>query len=796
MPSVSAPFSAAPGMPNIVREVPLIRSSLGLFLFALFATSTAYAGIEFSNLDLASSDNLLYAARAKAPGIGEYDTLFVSNLRTGSTRQLTIYPEVVTRVGDAVQIQNRYGTYRTDSALTIFNPVSDFPAFVAGAQIARGKVTPHISSPDGRYLVFVERTDDLAGDLVLFDVQSAARTTISSAVALAPGGAFARWSPDGSFLVYEKQGRLYYFSIEQLGQGRVLAESFREVGPGRVASATWGASDLYYIEGALVFRLDSRELFTRSLYAELLRIGRIVGELPFKFDANFDSFWVAPTGSHLLLRKGERNLILVELNTAAGSAATSAGDSSGPAAVTLPHLRLPRNATIEQVVWFPDGGLVTVFTRVRAPNGLQGEVYRAELAESGGLQRRFTLTAAGGITELRASADGTQVALVLGDAVEIYAHASWTLQHRIASDAPRNVIWLSADTVVVAGEHTVDLHQLEGGESRLLAVTQSDAAGFADDEGTVVAAVGGSTFTWRGTEGWSRQSAAESGADSVQIREPSSVSNDFRVFLDQAEGQFDNMVMVRDLDALVTRPLVPDDLSGLDPLGSVAKQVDFESFSHGSRVRRREIALVFNAVGATEGLAGVLRTLEDFGATATFFVNGDFIRRHPEAVRDIAASGHEVGSMFFVSFDMTDSRFRVDEEFVRGGLARNEDEYFATTDSELSPIWHAPFYIVNSQMIAAAAKMNYRYVGRDVDSLDWVTRDHTAAISGIYMDAEALVARILDKKQPGSIIPITVGTTEGRRDDYLFQKLDILMDALMKRGYEFVDVSTLVEHAR
>ena len=92
--------------------------------------------------------------------------------------------------------------------------------------------------------------------------------------------------------------------------------------------------------------------------------------------------------------------------------------------------------------------------------------------------------------------------------------------------------------------------------------------------------------------------------------------------------------------------------------------------------------------------------------------------------------------------------------------------------------------------------MNYRYVGRDVDSLDWVTRDHTAAISGIYMDAEALVARILDKKQPGSIIPITVGTTEGRRDDYLFQKLDILMDALMKRGYEFVDVSTLVEHAR
>ena len=777
----------------------MIRSTLGRFLFAILATSTAYAGIEFSNLDLASSDNLLYAARAEAPGIGVYDTLFLSDLNAGSTRQLTIYPEVVTRVGDAVQIQNWYGTFRTDGALTRFDPVADFPSFVAGAQIARGKVTPHISSPDGRYLVFVERTSDLAGDLVLFDVQGTERTTVSSSVAFAPGGALARWSPDGTFLVYEKEGRLFYFSIEQLSQGRVLAESFREVGPGRIASATWGASDLYYIEGALVFRLDSRELFTRSLYAELLRIGRIVGELPFKFDANFDSFWVAPTGTHLLLRKGERNLILVELNTAIAAASggpASAGASAWPAAVALPHLRLPRNATIERVVWFPDGGLVTVLTQVRTPDGVEGEVYRAELAETGPLERRFTRTAVGDIAELRASADGTRVALVLREAVEIYAHASWTLQHRVVADAPRNVIWLDSDTIVVAGERTVHLHRLDAGEERLLAVAQSDAAGFAEDQNAVIAAVGEATYAWTSTDGWTLQAGDGAGAATSTMRGPSSVSDDFRVFVDQAEGQFDNMVMVRDLDGLVTRPLVGSDLGGLDPLGSVAEEVDFLSFSHGSRVRRRELALVFNAVGATEGLASVLRTLADFGATATFFVNGDFIRRHPEAVRDIAASGHEVGSMFFVNFDMTDARFRVDEEFVRGGLARNEDEYFATTGSELSPIWHAPFYIVNSQMIDAAGKMNYRYVGRDVDSLDWVTRDHTAAISGIYMDAEALVARVLDKKRPGSIIPITVGTPEGRRDDYLFQKLDILMDALMKRGYEFVDVSTLVEHAR
>jgi peptidoglycan/xylan/chitin deacetylase (PgdA/CDA1 family) len=765
-----------------------MRSFVALLVLT---AAVAHAGIEFSSLDLADDNTLLFAAAADAPGVGRYRTLFVTDLDERSIRQLTLYPEVVTRVGSGVQVQNRYGTFRTNADLTALIPVSDFASFAAGERIARGKVTPHISSPDGKFLVFVERRSDLRGELILFDIATSGRTTISTDVAFAPSGAPARWSPDSTFLVYEKAGRLYYFSTEQLSQGRVLAESFREVGPGRIASAQWGASDLYYVEGSLVFRLDSRELFTRSLYAELLRIGRIVGELPFSFDANFDSFSVAPTGSHLLLRKGERNLILVGLSTENRSAVGSTAAAS--TALALPHLRLPRNATVEQVVWFPDGGVVTVLIQVRTAASVHGEVYRAELAEAGPLERRFDQTATGDIRELHASADGTRVALVRPDSVDIRDHRSWQLQSQLQVDDPLTAVWVGPDRLVVAGGRTIELHNLGAGSVRLLALAQADAAGFAEDGKTIVARVGGATYTWSNETDWSRE--ADSSAATPQ-RDPSPVSPDFRVFLDQGEGEFDNMVMVRDLDGLITRELVETDLSGLDPLGDVSESVDFANFAHGSRVRRRELALVFNAIGATEGLARVLRTLDDFGATATFFVNGDFIRRHPDAVRDIAASGHEVGSMFFVNFEMTDARFRVDEEFVRGGLARNEDEYFAVTGSELSAIWHAPFYIVNSQMIAAAGRMNYRYVGRDVDSLDWVTRDHVAAIAGIYMGADELVERILERKRPGSIISITVGTPEGRRDDFLFQKLDILMDALMKRGYEFASASTLVEHAR
>jgi hypothetical protein len=41
-----------------------------------------------------------------------------------------------------------------------------------------------------------------------------------------------------------------------------------------------------------------------------------------------------------------------------------------------------------------------------------------------------------------------------------------------------------------------------------------------------------------------------------------------------------------------------------------------------------------------------------------------------------------------------------------------------------------------------------------------------------------------------------VGAGDGRRDDYLFQKLDILINELASRGYDIVPVSTLIQDAR
>ena len=225
--------------------------------------------------------------------------------------------------------------------------------------------------------------------------------------------------------------------------------------------------------------------------------------------------------------------------------------------------------------------------------------------------------------------------------------------------------------------------------------------------------------------------------------------------------------------------------------------VDFTNFSHGSRLRRREVSLAFNAIDGVEGLTEILTALKEYGITATFFVNGEFIRRHPDAVQEIASSGHEVGSLFYTYFNMTDARFRIDKEFIKRGLARNEDDYFVATGDELSLLWHAPYYFVSSFIIEASREMNYVYVGRDVDSLDWVTREYARnSDGGLYYPAPVLVEKILEKKQPGSIIPIRVGIPEGTREDYLFNNLGVLINGLISQGYDVVPVSTLIRNAR
>lgn len=775
-----------------------------LVLSAILVICSIAAGAEvsFSGLDLSTSNKLLFTASTEAPEWGAYTTLFLADLAaagdaTASTEriaggdtlhdvpiaQLTHFPEVLSYLPElrAVQIQNRYGLFRGAVSDGEFEPVTGFDHFVSGGDVPSGRIIPTVGSPDGRYLIVLDPESPAHGRVILIDTVSGDQRVVSGRVELSTAGPPASWSPDSRFFVYAAGGELFYFSIDQMRNDRLLGESYRRIGEGTLANVRWSPDgSLYYVSGSLVYQILGAEFFARSLYSGLIGAGTIVGKIPFPFDPSFDSFWVAPDGDTALLNKGGRNLFVLFLNT---------DDFVDEGQIlALPSLFMPRNTRVRTVLW-SSANIVTVLAGSIESGESGSTVFRLTI-DSNSSTTNFERTSDARVSGIALSSDERLIALVTDDAVVIRNYESWQQLRSISFVDPLHAVWIDEESLVVGSGSTVELVPAIGGESSVLTLAQADAHLFSDT-GEVLVEVADRTFTYDG--GW--RETVEMPARRLQV-----ASDEYRVFTESlSSGNYRNVVMVRRAQGVGTSRLFAVPTRTYEEFPSTDEPVDLSYFTHGSRIRRREISFVFNAVDSVEGLTEILTTLAAYDVTATFFVNGEFIRRHPTALKEIADAGHEIGSLFFSYFDMADRRYLITEEFIREGLARNEDDYFEATGNELSLLWHAPYYFVSDAIISAGQSANYIYVGRDVDSLDWVPRRTDEGLSQLYFPAGELVQRILEIKRPGSIVSMQVGipdTARGGRDDYLFQRLDILINGLLDSGYNVVPVSTLLENAQ
>ena len=274
---------------------------------------SVFAEIMFSDLKLARQNQLLFKAKAEFPGFGSYDTLFVSDLSKKSITQLTFFPEKVMLLNNKsiLQFQNRFGIFRTDSTLKNIQVVKIFPAFMHGYEIESGKISPVKASPDGNYIVYINPTTSAFGNLMLYDFENNKEWLVCKDIELDLYSPPVEWSSDSKYFVYSKEYKIYYYSIEQLRKNRVIAENYRNIAEGTIANIHWdNFGCLYYIYDTLVYRLVGREFFTRALYINFLKLGTIVGRIPFPFEPNFDSFSISPDGKKILLNKGGKNIFL------------------------------------------------------------------------------------------------------------------------------------------------------------------------------------------------------------------------------------------------------------------------------------------------------------------------------------------------------------------------------------------------------------------------------------------------------------------------------------------------------
>jgi peptidoglycan/xylan/chitin deacetylase (PgdA/CDA1 family) len=732
-----------------------------VFLAAfLFAALDLGAGIRFSGLNL-SGDRLLLGASAFDSGT----QLFLGGLGAGTVKQLSASPEKLTVLsgGATILVQSPFGLQSLSGGLP--ETVPGFPPFT-GAFAVSGGADTIAPSADGKWALFVEPASYGRGDLVLLDVKSGARRVISAGIER-PGKFFpASWSADSQLFIYEKTGKLYFYTVNT-PTPPPSDENFRYVGEGGISSVRWTSGGFYYLKESVLYLVRTAEVIGKSVYTSFLEIGSVAASLPFSFDPNFDVFETAPDRSGLIFVKNRRTVFYYPLGNERPSQ-------------PLPYIPATWPFNGVTVLWGADSATVLF------GSGTEVAAYRIETgAES------FQKLAAPNGRAAALSPDGKKLLVWGGAGAFLYDYAKWTLEKTLSRHPVLTCAWINADECVVGGERLVDKVTLSTWQAELIALSAVDEYGFNRADGRIMARAGEAWYATDGVTLWRQVQAAP-------MTDPVEASPLYRVYLDsQKNGFFENMIMVRNLSGSGAYPLFPvigltrsgfgsHGFGGAPPPVSELPGV----FNHGSR-ESRKIALCFDVYDDDTGLYPVLETLQRYGVKATFFVNGEFIRRHPEGAAVIAAGGHEGASLFFTQMDLSDARYRVDREFIQKGLARNEDEYYKASAGELALLWHPPWYAVSPEIAAAAAAAGYRTVGRDIDPGDWINRDDLRRLGLDQAAAADMIDAVMDAVQGGSIIPIRLGKLSGGRADYLFNSLELLLDALLRSGYEPGPVSLL-----
>ena len=729
-------------------------------IFIALAVLPLSAGVSFGSADLNDKDEILFTVRRDFPGTPSYRTLFYAKLVNGSPaespRALTCYPErmELLSAGKILQIRNRYGTARysfetgtlewTEQADTI--PLDSMPLF------------PRAVSPDGAWSCFVVKTGFVEGTLMFENSVTGRRTSLDPHASVSYDSLPVKWAPDSSLVLYAKDGTIYFCSPDALFRGIEIDEAYREIGPGSIDSICWAGGDVFYIDGDMLYKINVKELYTTGLYSPVIGRGTPVGRLPESFDPSRDMFSVDKNGTSLLLIKSGKMFSRYRLRG-------NTGDYL-PVVFSRPYTSDSASLVDAVVLWGADG-TPYVWLRVMPYSGGKpmAAVYRASDSLSPVLSAENSCRPV-------VSPDGSRAAFFSGSTIYAYDISSWKRIGELLGENTASAVWDGNDTLYIGGDRSVRRWNVASGESTALFLSSASSCSWDRETGRATVTAGDKTFSLdTSLKKWTGLPSPRENAVSVQ-------NGRYRVFFGTTpSSHFENALYVRTLSGkAVTKAAFPE--------------------SAQKTPTRKKAALAFDAYDSADGLPLILASLDTYNIRGTFFFNGEFIRRYPKETKQISLTGNTCASLFFSELDFTKSPFVIDEEFIRRGLARNEDEFFRCTGKELSLLWHAPFYRATAAARNAGKKAGYAYteaVSGDAGQAALTARDSTAVAENrsVADFIETCITSLV--KNGGGIVPVSVGSSRKPASERVYQKLDLLISAIIDAGFDIVDAGELAE---
>ena len=728
---------------------------LGAFLCGFYC----FAGIKFGDADINNNDEILYTIRQEIPGAFSYRSLFKAKIQDGAVSDepalISCFPEQMELLcgGKILQVRNRYGTAWIDLA----EKSVEWKKYSAEVPVNSMRLSKVSVSPNGEWICYAEKNGYATGKLFLKNINSSKEICLDENSSFNYENVSVKWAADSSVLVYAKNGNVYFCNPSAVARGVEVDEKFRKIGPGTINSVNWtDGKFLVYIDSDLVYKISSKELYTLGLYSGIIGKGQMVGRLPSQFMASKDNFSVNNDVSSMVLVQNGKIFTYFKINRNTCDYLDIV--YSGP------YVDLSASLLESEILWDLNGSPI-VWMRMLPYGGqkIKSSVYHLENR----LSKFLDISDSG---KPAVSPDGKNCAFYSGSSVYIYDTKNWKRVNRIEGENVVSLLWENNSTLIIGGDRTIRSWKIFEQNPEILAVS-SVVNGFWNNDEIIADSGNGKFFVFNEDKKTWVQKESDFSRRSNALR-----NERYRLFCGEtANPIFENALYIRTLfGKAVTKPVYSE---------SVKKVPE-----------RKKIALAFDAYDNADGLTRVLYTLNRYLVTGTFFLNGEFIRRYPNETKQISLSRNECASMFFSTSKLTQPGFVVNEDYIRRGLARNEDEFNAVTGKELSLMWHAPYYAVSEKIIQDGKKAGYDYIDIKNSVCDSVTLEQAVNGNGKYLCPGELIESYVKTLDEGEkVIPVTVGISRGTRESYLYDNLDLLISAILDAGYEIVPLRYILE---
>lgn len=186
------------------------------------------------------------------------------------------------------------------------------------------------------------------------------------------------------------------------------------------------------------------------------------------------------------------------------------------------------------------------------------------------------------------------------------------------------------------------------------------------------------------------------------------------------------------------------------------------------------IALTFDDGSDGANINKILSILSTHNIKATFFLTGSGAENHPQAIKNIAAKGHQLANH---SYSHPDFRTLTATQ-MKSQLDRTETIIKNLTGKTTKPIFRAPFGSVNSNVLAGVGAAGYGYtIHWNIDTIDW--RGDSAT---------TITNKVLNNVVPGTIVLMHTGAGASGTPT----ALPNIITKLKAKGYSFVTVSQLL----